>query len=205
MWKLWVSTLALCVGVASITHASSVTRYKVKGNTAGGGIATVEDPCFNASLSVSGFEGVTRDGSTTAETKELNVNFFGSDNCQSLGYSAFAFLPLTVPVTGSTVTFTFDVMVDVYSLETYETVGQKRLVGSATVSTNGNGNPVKSRWTTVTQTETTRQTVRLKGMTRDASFAATATLDDVPLNFDPATESANVGTNAFGTIEVIRN
>lgn len=203
MRKLSVCTLALCLGFASITHASSVTKFQVKGNTAGGGLSTVEDSCFNGFFNVQASDSVTKDGTTTAETKELMFFFFGSDNCQFLSYSSFVSIPLTVSIANkSTLTFPFDFLVDVTPFDAEMPTAQKRLVGSVTITATGDFQ--KSRQTDITQNETTRQVVRTKGTTRDASIKVTATLDNAALNFASDGGSADIGTTKNGTVEIIR-
>jgi hypothetical protein len=203
MRKLSLCTLTLCLGFASITHASSVTKLKIKGNSAGGGTSTPEDPCFNGFFSVQASEQVTKDGTTNAETKELMLFFFGSDNCQSLSYSSFVTLPLTIPIANrSTVTIPFDFLVDVTPFDS-EVSTQTRLVGSATITATGDF--VKTRQTNITQNETTRQVVRSKGNSREASITVAARLDGAQLNFVPGEAgSAEIGTTKNGTIEVTR-
>ena len=203
MRKLWVCTLALCLGFASITHASSVTKLTFKGNTASGGIGTVDDSCFNAWFSIQASDQVTKDGTTTTNTKELMLSFFASDSCQSVYYNSFVTVPLTVAIANqSAVTLPFDFLVDVIPFDSEVATAQKRVVGSVTITANADFQ--KSRQVDITQNETTRQVVRSKGTTRDASITATAQLDGVQLNFAPATGSAEIGTTKNGTIEVTR-
>jgi hypothetical protein len=203
MRQLSVCTLALCLGFASITHASSVTKLTVKGNTVGGGLSTVEDTCFNGFFNVQASDSVTKDGTSTTATKELMFYFFGSDSCQSLSYSSFVSIPLTVAIANkSTVTFPFNFLVDVTPFDGDVPTAQKRLVGSVTITATGDFQ--KSRQTDITQNETTRQVVRTKGTTRDASIKVTAKLDNAALNFVTDGGSADIGTTKNGTIEIIR-
>lgn len=199
MRKLSVCTLALFLGFASIGHAATVTKVKVKGNSASGGASTVEDACFNASISVQAFDSVTRDGTTTTATKELSVFFFGFDSCQNLSYSGASVVPLTINIANqSTVTLPFDLQVDVTPTDSDTPTAQKRLKGSATITATGDFE--KSRQVNITQDDGTRQVVRTKGTTRDASLAVTAKLGGNPLNF-VTNEFAEIGTTKNGTIE----
>lgn len=200
MRKLSLCTLALCLGFASITHASSVTKIKIKGNTAGGGTSTPEGPCFNGFFSVQASEQVTRDSTGNSETKELLFFFFGSDSCQSLSYSSFVTVPLTFSIANqSTVSIPFDFQVDVTPFDS-EISTQKRLVGTATITATGDF--VKTRQSNIIQNETTRQIVRSKGNSREASITVSASLDGAQLNFEAG--SAEIGTTKNGTIEVTR-
>ncbi len=204
MRKLSFGTLALCLGFASISHASTVTKLKIKGNTAGGGVSTVEDPCFNGFLSIQASEQVTKDGSSNDETKELILNFFGNDSCQSLSYSSFVTVPLTIPIANrSTVTLPFDIQVDITPYDSEVSTQQKRLVGTATISATGDF--VKTRQTNIVQNEATRQVVRSKGNSRQASITVSAQFGGAPLAFVPGEAgSAEIGTTKNGTIEVTR-
>ena len=203
MRKLWVCTLALCLGFASIGHASSVTKFQFKGNTVGGGISTVEDACTYLYFNVYASDSVIKEGAATTTTKELTFYIFGFDNCQSVNYSSFVALPLTVSLPNqSSVTFPFDFLVDVTPFDSYDVTAQKRMVGSVTLTATGDSQ--KSRQDDITQSETTRQVVRSRGTTRDATITATAKLDGVQLNFSAETGSGEMGTTRTGTMEITR-
>lgn len=201
MRKLSVCTLALCLGFASITHADTVTKIKFKGNTAGGFASTGDDPCFYASVSASAADQVTRDSTGATETKEIFVDFFGFDNCKSLSYSGFAVLPLTSSIANqSQVAIPFDLMVDVYELDSDVPFEQQHVVGTATI--NATGNSSKSRQADITQDETMRTVTRSKGTTREASMDVTARLDDVQIAFVQG--FGEIGSTKSGTLEVTR-
>lgn len=203
MRKLSICTLALCLGFASITHASSVTKVKVKGNSAGGGTSTVEDPCFYFSFSFNAFDQVTKDGTNTPATKELSFSVFGFDNCTEEYYTANVTVPLTIPIANqSSLSLPFDFLVDVYPSDSEELLEQRRLVGNVTITATGDFQ--KSRQTNITQTATTRQVVRTKSNARQADVTATATFDGVPVNFDPDAGGGEIGTTSNGTIEITR-
>lgn len=203
MRKLWVCTLAFCLGFASISHASSVTKFSFKGNTVGGGISSVDDACTYLYFNVYAADQVIKEGAASTETKELTFYVFGFDNCQSVSYSSFVALPLTVSLANtSSVTFPFDFLVDVTPFDSYDVTAQKRLVGTVTLTATGDFQ--KSRQDDITQSETTRQVVRSKGTTRDATIKATAQFDGVQLNFSAETGSAEMGTTRSGTMEITR-
>lgn len=198
MRKLSICTLALCLGFASIGYAATVTKSKVKGNSASGGASTVEDPCFNASISVQAFDQVSKDNTSTTVTKEISVFFFGNDSCKSLNYNGFSVVPLTFNIANqSTVTLPFDFTVDVTPFDSDQAV-HKRFVGSATITATGDFE--KSRQVNTTQDDNMRQVVRTKGTTRDATLTVTAKLGGTQLNFTP-NEFAEIGTTKSGTIE----
>lgn len=200
MWKLSVCTLALCLSVASITQASSVTKLTFKGNTAGGGLSTADDPCFSGFFSIQASDSVTKDGTTTTQTKELYVSFFGSDSCRAVFYSGSVVVPLTVNLANqSTVTLPFDLMVDVTPFDAETPSAQRRLKGSATIVATGDFQ--KSRQVDITQNEVSRQVVRSKGNSRDANITVTAKLAGNPLAFNADSGSAELGTTKNGTIE----
>lgn len=203
MRKLWVCTLTLCLGFASTSHASSVSKFQFSGNTAGGGIGTVDAECFNAYFFVQASDSVIKEGSSTTVTKELLFNFFAVDNCLALSYSSFAVVPLTTSLLNkSTVTFPFDILVDVTPFDSYDVTGQKRLVGTVTIT--ATGELQKSRQDDITQSEASRQVVRSKGTTRDASITATAKFDGVQVNFAADSGSAEMGTTKTGSMEITR-
>lgn len=199
MRKLSLCTLALCLGFAATSHAATVTKLKIKGATASGGTSTVEDPCFNAYLSVGAFEQVTKDGTTNTKTNELSLYFFGTDNCQSLSYYSSVTVPLTFPIANqSTVTLPFDVQVEITPFDSDVYTSRKRLVGTATITATGDF--VKTRESNIVQNEVSRQVTRSKGNSREANITVSAKLGGTQLNFVPG-ESAEIGTTKNGTIE----
>jgi hypothetical protein len=203
MRKLSFCTLALCLGFASTTHASSFTRLVIKGNTASGGISTADDPCLSGSLSVEASDSVVKDGTTTTQTKELYVAFFGSDSCKSVFYYGFAVVPLTVNVANqATVTLPFDFMIDETPFDAEVPSAQRRVKGSATITATGDFQ--KSRQVDITQNEMSRQVVRTKGSTRDATIVVNAKLAGNQLSFNADSGYAELGTTKNGTIEITR-
>jgi hypothetical protein len=201
MQKLSLCTVALCLGFASITHADPVvTKYKMKGNSASGGLFTPDDPCFTGLLSVAASEEMTKDATGTTSSKTLLISFTGFDNCQSLSLQSFVSVPLTVAIANqSTVTLPFDVVVDYENIDTGATF-QKRLVGSATITATDDFE--KSKRTQITENEGTRQVVRTKGTTRESTITATATLDGATLTFVPST--GEIGNVKNGSVEITR-
>jgi hypothetical protein len=201
MRKLWLCTMALCLGLVSSTNAAtSVTKFKVKGNTVSG-LAEQGDPdtCFFAGLSVTASDETTKDGTGSTTARTLVINYTGRDFCNLLSFGGFSTNPLTVPITGNTVTFPFDLTVNYVNTDTGAS-SQRRLVGTVTFTASGDFD--KSRETTITQNESMRVIARTKGNARDANITVSATLDGVTQAFDPST--GVMGNMKSGTVEITR-
>lgn len=200
MRKLSICTLAICLGFASSTHASSVTKVTFKGNTASGSIGLADDPCFSGTIGFEASDSVLRDGTNTTQTKELYAYFYGSDSCRAVFYYGFATVPLTINIANqSTVTLPFDFMVDVTPFDGDMPTAQRRVKGTATLTATGDFQ--KSRQVDITQNEVSRQVVRSKGNTRDANITVNAKFAGNQLSFNADSGYAELGTTRNGTRE----
>ena len=200
MRKFSLCTIMLSLGLvaSSSSAATSVTRYKMKGNSASG-LATQSDDCINAGLFVSASDETTKDGTGTTSSRSAFVSYGGSDACNSLSFGGTLQLPLTVSLATPSVTLSFDIPVDYVNTDTDEQ-STRHLVGSVTFVATGDFE--KSRDTNITQTENMRVVSRSKGNTRDADMTVNAKLDGVVVTFQPSTGS--LGTTKQGNVEITR-
>jgi hypothetical protein len=201
MRKLSFCTFALCLGVASITHAApTVTKVRFTGNTVSGSAASGDNGCFSASLGVTASDEVSKDGTGTTTSKKLNIGYGGFDRCEFLSFGGNITTTLTVPIANQTsVTFPFDILVNYANTETNERF-EKHLIGTVTITASGDFE--KSRRTEISQNQTMRTVTRSKGNTREATLSVSAKLDGVPQSL-PITEG-EIGTVRNGTIEITR-
>lgn len=201
MRKLSFCTFALCLGFASVTHADpTVTKYKFKGNTAGGSAWTGDDGCFSASMGVHASDDITKDGSGSTTSQLVEIGYGGRDLCNHLSFGGAKTIPLTIPIANvSTVTFSFDIVIDYANTETDERF-QRHLTGTATITATGEFE--KSRTSQIVQSQEVRTVTRSKGTTREASFVVDVKLDGVPQTF--AITSGEIGTTKSGSMEITR-
>ena len=200
MHKFSLCTIALGLGLvaSSTSAATSVTRYRMKGNSASG-LATQSTDCLSGGLFVSASDETTRDGTGTTSSRTAFFSYGGSDVCNSLSFGGSLQAPLTVSLTTPTVTLPFDIPVDFVNTDTDDHF-TRHLVGSVTFVATGDFE--RSRDANITQTANMRVVSKSKGNTRDADITVNATLDGVATAFQPSTGS--LGTTRLGTVEITR-
>src|SRR5262245_29484131 len=120
MKKFSLGVFALCLGIASITHAEpTVTKFKFKGSSVRARAFSGDDGCFSASFGVVASDEVSKDGSGSTTTRTLEVGYGGRDLCNFLSFGGASTIPLPVPIANqTTVTFTFDIVINYANTET---------------------------------------------------------------------------------------
>lgn len=202
MRKLSFCMFALCLGLASTTHAEpTITKYKFKGTTVHGAAASGDDGCFSAFFGATASDEMTKDGpGGPTTTKRVEIGYGGRDLCEHLSFGGRQDKELTVPIgTQTSVTFDFDFLVNYANTETNERF-TRRVTGTITIT--AAGDVEKSQMTEIVQTRKLKTVTRSKGNTRDATVSVNVLLDGVPQTLPIL--SGEIGIVQKGTMEITK-